>query len=124
MLRQIIIAGGRDFNDYTLLKNSCDKILSLAISAGDEIEIISGTAKGADSLGERYAKEKGFKLTKFPAKWDEFGKRAGYIRNKEMADYAGEKNALIAFWNKSSRGTKHMIDIAKNKNMHIRIINY
>jgi len=52
-------------------------------------------------LGESYAKENNYKLTIFPANWDKFGKRAGYLRNEEMSDYA---DAVIAFWDERSRG--------------------
>lgn len=114
---KVIIAGGRDFNNYDLLKEKCDIILSNQ----DEVIIVSGRASGADSLGERYAKEKGFKTELFPADWKKYGKSAGYVRNSEMAEVA---ESLIAFWDGRSRGTKHMIDIAKNKGLKVRIVNY
>ena len=59
------------------------------------MEIASGAAKGADKLGEQYAKERGFKLTKFPANCNKYGKTAGPKRNQQMAQYA---DALIAIW--------------------------
>ena len=114
---KVIIAGGRDFNDYELLKKTCDKILSNQT----DVEIVSGGARGVDALGERYAKEKGYNLKIFLANWDEYGKRAGYLRNTEMGEYA---DGLIAFWNGESRGTKHMIDIATEKGLNTRIISY
>ena len=91
----IIIAGSRNFNDYNLLKSSCDNLLTQFTN----IEIVSGTARGADKLGERYAREKGYDIKQFPANWDKFGKSAGYIRNDEMAQYA---DMLIAFWDGAS----------------------
>jgi len=114
---KVIIAGGRDFKDYNRLKEVCDKILSNQ----NDIEIVSGTAGGADTLGERYAQEKGYEVKKFPAKWDEYGKKAGYLRNQEMGDYA---DGLIAFWDGQSKGTKHMIDIANKKGLKVRVISY
>ena len=101
---KVIIAGSREFNDYNKLCNVCDYYLSKQ----SEIEIVSGTAKGADQLGERYSKERGYALKQFPADWNKFGNSAGYKRNVEMAEYS---DALIAFWNKESKGTKNMIDI-------------
>ena len=83
--------------------------------------IISGTARGADRLGERYAKEFGIELSKKPADWDKYSKAAGYIRNTEMAK---EADALIAFWDGNSRGTMRMIKIAKGKNLKIKVVNY
>ena len=106
---RVIIAGGRDFNNYAGLSASMDYLLK---NVCDEIQIICGMARGADRLGERYAKERGYKIRYFPADWDTYGKSAGYRRNVEMASNA---DALVAFWDGVSYGTKHMIDIAKEK---------
>lgn len=111
---KVIIAGGRDFNHFNMLTKFCDTILANV----EEVEIVSGTANGADSLGEQYAKLRGFKVTRFPADWDKFGKAAGYKRNAQMAGYS---DALIAFWDGKSKGTKHMIDLANEMNLKIRI---
>lgn len=114
---KVIIAGGRTFNDYQLLCEKCDH----ALSQQTEIEIVSGTANGADKLGERYAKEKGYSIKQFPADWNKFGKSAGYKRNEDMAKYG---DALIAFWDGESKGTKHMIDLAKQYQLKIKVVNY
>ncbi len=114
---KIIIAGGRDFNNYDLLRESCDYFLQNQL----EIEIVSGAANGADKLGERYAEERGHQIKKFPAEWDKYGKSAGFKRNVEMADYA---DGLIAFWDGVSKGTSHMINESKKKNLKVRIIKY
>jgi hypothetical protein len=114
---KVIIAGGRYFDNYELLSTKCDKILQNQ----DDVTIISGGAKGADSLGEKYAKERGYTLEIFPAKWDEHGKKAGIMRNVEMADNA---NSLIAFWDGNSRGTKHMVETATNKGLSVTVIKY
>ena len=114
---KVIIAGGRNFNDYNKLRESCDNIL---VNQKD-VEIVSGTAAGADTLGERYAQEKGYEVKKFPAQWDLYGKSAGYKRNQQMAEYA---DGLIAFWDGKSKGTKHMIDIATNKGLKVRVVRY
>jgi hypothetical protein len=114
---KVIIAGGRDFKDYDLLCRKADYYLSRQ----SEIEIVSGTARGTDKLGERYADERGYPIKRFPADWGTFGKRAGYLRNEDMAIYA---DALIAFWNQRSKGTKHMIDIAEQHGLKVRIVIY
>lgn len=119
MMFSVIIAGGRDFNDYELLKRKCDYYLSNLDT--DNIIIISGGARGADSLGERYAKEKGYELDSHPADWNKYGKSAGYRRNKEMVDIA---SAAICFWNGSSKGTKHTIDLCKEKGIPCKIVRY
>jgi hypothetical protein len=112
---KVIIAGSRDFSDFQLLYSRCEEILKDLT----EIEIVSGTARGADKLGEHYASLKGHSVAKFPADWDKHGKAAGYVRNKEMAEYA---DVLIAFWDGESRGTKHMIDLATAKDLKVHII--
>lgn len=117
---RVIIAGTRNFSNYELLKEKCDNILSTK-RQDSNIVILSGTAKGADRLGERYARERGFQLRCFPADWDKDGNKAGPIRNAKMADNA---DALIAFWDGTSRGTAHMIMTAKERGLATRIINY
>jgi Ni,Fe-hydrogenase maturation factor len=114
---KVIIAGGRDFSDYELLLEKCDYYLTEKTN----VEVVSGGAKGADILGERYAKERNLPLKIFLADWVTLGKRAGFVRNKEMAEYA---DALIAFWDKTSKGTKHMIDIAKEKGLSVKVVYY
>lgn len=111
---KVIIAGGRNFNDYENLCHFCNKVLSNQT----EIEIVSGTANGADKLGEKYANDNGYPIKRFPANWDKYGKSAGYKRNAQMAEYA---DGLIAFWDGKSRGTKHMIDLAKRSGLKVRI---
>lgn len=112
---KVIIAGSRGFSDFQLLYSKCDEILKDL----SEIEIVSGTARGADKLGEHYASLKGYSVAKFPADWDKHGKAAGYVRNKEMAEYS---DMLIAFWDGESRGTKHMIDLASDRDLKVHIV--
>lgn len=116
---RVIIAGSRDFDNYQLLKSKCDQLLSN--KKNEHIVIISGTARGADALGERYAHERGYELIQMPADWEKYGKSAGYKRNVAMSEQA---DALIAFWNGTSRGTGHMIQIAKDRGLPYRIIRY
>lgn len=113
---KVIIAGSRVFGDYELLKEKCCKILS---NYHPDIEVVSGTANGADKLGERFAEEMNYPIKRFPAEWEKLGRGAGYARNVQMAFYA---DALIAFWDGESRGTKHMIDIAREKGLMVRVI--
>lgn len=112
---KVIIAGSRTFDDYPKLKKKLDSILKNQ----KDITIISGTASGADRLGERYADENHHKLEKYPAMWDIFGKSAGYKRNEEMGSIA---DSCVVFWDGKSKGTKHMIDIAKKNKLKLRII--
>ena len=114
---RVIIAGGRDFSDYQLLKDRVNYYMSNA----SDVVVICGEAKGADLLGKNLAKENGWLVKSFPAKWELHGKSAGYIRNKEMADTA---DVLVAFWDGKSRGTANMIEIAKKKGLPVRIVRY
>jgi hypothetical protein len=114
---KVIVAGGRDFKDYPLLKKTLDKLLKHKT----EVQIVSGLAKGADSLALEYAVEKNLPVKKFPANWNEFGTMAGYQRNIQMAQYA---DACVCFWNGKSRGTKHMIRIARESKLQVRTIKY
>ena len=117
---KVIIAGSRGFSNYKLLREQCNKFLREKRKTSNII-IVSGHARGADTLGEKYAQDEGFTLEIYPAQWKKFGKRAGYRRNEQMAEVA---DALIAFWDGSSKGTKHMIDIMNEKNLLVRVVEY
>lgn len=117
---RVIIAGGREFQDYALVKQKCDYYLQNKLQT-DTVVIVSGHATGADSLGERYASEKGLSVELHPADWQRHGRAAGPIRNEEMASVA---DALIAFWDGQSRGTKNMIDTANAKGLKVAIVRY
>ena len=107
-----IIAGSRSFDDI--------KLVYRAIAESDFYitEVVSGTANGIDKLGEEYARNFRLKVKRFPAMWDIYGKSAGYIRNVQMAEYS---DALVAVWDGVSKGTKHMIDIAKAKGLKVYV---
>lgn len=98
-----------------------DRLLADKITAGYSIVIVSGGCAGADLLGERYAKENGYSIDRYPAEWKEYGKKAGIMRNAVMADNA---DALIAYWDGISRGTKNMIDEARKRGLAVRIKRY
>lgn len=118
MQTRIIIAGSRDFSDYELLSRKCAKISEL-----ENPEIISGHARGADSLGERFAKEHNIPLKIIPADWEKYGKAAGPIRNRQMAEYAAEtKGYLVAFPVGSSPGTRNMIETARKFGLTVYIV--
>lgn len=111
---KVIVAGGRDFSDYKMLTKTLDHLKK-------PFEVVCGEAKGADSLGKRYANENELKVHSFPADWNTHGKSAGYKRNEQMAEFA---DACIAFWDGKSRGTKHMIDIATRKGLKLLVVRY
>ena len=116
---KLIVAGSRSFNDYDLLKRKLDHLLANKDLA--TVHIVSGTARGADQLGERYAKERGCQLDLFPANWARYGRSAGYERNARMASHA---DALVAFWDGSSPGTRNMITTMQTLDKPGRLVEY
>tara|TARA_R110002020_G_scaffold303504_1_gene518962 strand:+ start:32 stop:496 length:465 start_codon:yes stop_codon:yes gene_type:complete len=118
---RLIIAGSRTATSeatYKLLTERLDNLLTDKRHS-HRIVIISGTAKGADKLGERYAADRHYKLRRYPADWEQYGKSAGYKRNVQMAENA---DALVALWDGKSRGTQHMLNIAKEHGLPSRTI--
>lgn len=117
---RLIIAGGRDFSNYELLR---EKVVSLYENSlkGYTLYLVSGGARGADRLGERFATEHGIASYLFPAEWDKYGKSAGFRRNHQMAEFA---DGLLAFWDGESRGTKHMINIMRQLGKPVQIVYY
>lgn len=105
-----IIAGSRTVKDYKTVEEAVIK------SEFKITEVVSGCAKGVDSLGESYAGFNRLPVKKYPADWERFGKIAGFIRNQKMADYA---EALVAVWDGQSKGTEHMINIARQRNLKV-----
>lgn len=101
---KVIIAGTRSINDYNLVTTE------VANSMFYISEVISGTYKGVDLLGERFAQEHGIQITRFKPDWDKYGSRAGPIRNEKMAQYG---DALILIWDGKSAGSKNMLNLAK-----------
>jgi len=100
---KIIIAGSRDITDSNLVAKA------LYDSNLNPTEIVSGGARGVDSIGEMIAENLGVPCKRFPADWATHGNKAGYLRNEVMGSYA---DALVAIWDGKSKGTKHMIDVA------------
>lgn len=103
---KVIIAGSRSLAGHPHLVGRAVQESGFA----DITEVVSGTARGIDQLGEEWAKLNGKKVTRFPADWKRLGKQAGFARNRQMAEYA---DALIAIWDGYSHGTKHMIQVMK-----------
>lgn len=98
-----IIAGSRDYTNYAHVETMLDYFRKDHVIT----EIVSGGARGADAIGEQYAKENKIDLKVFPADWNKHGRAAGPIRNAQMGDYADQ---LVAVWDGKSKGTKNMID--------------
>ncbi len=112
---KVIVAGSRDITNETLLAVA-------VFRAGFKIdEVVCGMARGVDEMGWHYGYAMNIPVKEYPANWDKYGKRAGYVRNADMAEYA---DALIAIWDGVSKGTKHMIDIMEklNKPVYVHLV--
>jgi len=119
---KLIIAGGRDFDNYIMAETWFLRyLLDNGLGKESDTEIVSGAARGADKVGEMLASNYNLPCKRFPANWDLHGKSAGYKRNAEMAEYA---DGLLAFWDGKSKGTKHMIDLANKKGLNVKVVNY
>jgi len=114
---KLAVVGSRDFDYYPVLKEKLDIIHEKKIITC----IVSGGASGADSLGERWAKENNIETQIFYPDWEAFGKSAGYRRNEQIII---NSDAVIAFWDGESKGTKHSIDLAKKYNKPLAVINF
>ena len=116
---RVIIAGSRGITDIRLLEQAMRQ-------AGlDVTEVISGTARGVDQLGERWAEARGIPVARFPARWELHGRSAGYRRNQAMVQHAAADptgGALVAVWDGASRGTMHTINLARERNLHVFIL--
>jgi len=120
-----IIAGCRWIENYDIV---CEAIEA---SGFEVTEVVSGAATGVDTLGENWAQANDIPVTRFPAKWkkldapgaiirsNKYGKynaAAGFVRNKQMAEYG---DALVAIWDEKSKGTKNMIDLAREQGLKV-----
>ena len=110
-----IIAGSRSCTKYGFVQEAMTQI------DWTPTTILSGTARGADVLGEEWAIENGIPLERYPANWEADGKMAGFIRNKDMAKNA---DALVALWDGNSSGTAHMIELAYLNGLDVLVFLY
>lgn len=109
------VVGGRDFSDFEKMCRELDRYRSVVST------VVSGGARGADTLAERWAKSRGVPTEVYPADWERHGKSAGFIRNKLIVDNA---DAVLAFWDGQSRGTKMTIDLAVKLKKPVRVVRY
>lgn len=111
-----IIAGSRTITDRVKVMTMLDALLEVG---PDITEVVSGKAIGPDSIGAEWARQKNIPVKEFPADWKQHGKPAGMIRNTEMAKYA---EALIAFYDGESSGTRQMISEADKRGLVVTAI--
>ena len=116
-IKRVVVAGCRDYENYDEAKKFIDFCIS-NIRKENKIIIVSGGCRGADAIGERYAEENGFKIEKYPADWEKYGRSAGPLRNEQMAKIS---DYVICFWDTKSKGTKSMIEYAQRYGKAVRI---
>lgn len=109
MIKRIVVAGSREYDNYNAAKEYIDNCIKDLRNC--TLIFVSGGCRGADSLGERYALENGYDVEIYKANWKKYGKAAGPIRNREMAEKC---DYVICFWNGKSKGTKSMIEMARD----------
>ena len=112
---KVVIAGSREYTNY----GEAEAFIAACISeiAGEPV-FVSGCCRGADQIGERFAEKHGFAVERCPADWNRYGRKAGPIRNKQMAEMA---DFVICFWDGKSKGTKSMIDCAVRAGKPVKI---
>lgn len=111
---RLVVAGSRSFADYDRLAADLDRLLARRLPA---VEIVCGACpSGADALAVRYARSRGLALRLFPADWAAYGRSAGPVRNRAMAEYG---HALVAYWDGRSRGTASMIGAAQARGLRV-----
>jgi len=122
---RVIIAGSREFADQYRLNKVCNWISAYKKIAYGDMEIISGTCRGADMMGENFAKTYNIPVKRFPANWKLYGKNAGNVRNRQMAEYASVTNGvLIAFANSRCKGTMNMINLGIDYKLDVFVVWY
>jgi hypothetical protein len=113
---RIGVVGSRSFNDYRRLQEVLNKQCGFPTRKNT---IISGGARGADSLAKRYAKSFKLAYEEFLPDWDKYGKSAGFRRNQHIVNAS---EIIVAFWDGKSRGTKDSIDKALQKGIPVLIV--
>lgn len=107
-----IIAGSRTITDPAVVEEA------VRASGFKPSVVLSGAARGVDTLGFDWGWANGVPVESYPADWKKHGRAAGPIRNQQMAERA---DALIAVWDGESRGTKDMIRRALSGGLKVYI---
>lgn len=117
---KLIVAGGRDFHNMEYMVMCLYNLVNKG-DIPDNPQLVCGMARGADMVAYALWKQSLMTVHAFPANWDKHGRSAGYIRNANMGDFA---DALVAFWDGQSKGTKHMIDYMNKLGKPVYVFKY
>jgi len=112
---KLAIIGGRSFDDYELVCETLEEYKERVTL------VISGGAKGADTLGEKWANDNNIETLIFKPDWKKYGKKAGHLRNTDIIENC---DMCVAFWDGISTGTYDSIKKTKKYNKELLIIKY
>ena len=113
---KVLVCGGRDYCEVEHLNYTLDQITNPYHGGKWSFELVCGMADGADTLAYNWAQKHGLTVHKFPADWEKYGKRAGYIRNQQMLD-EGKPDLVIAF--PGGKGTAMMVNLARKAGVEV-----
>jgi hypothetical protein len=114
----ILVSGSLSFEDYPLLCATLDHLLA---GGGESVVIVTGGAKGAETLGERYAGERGFAVKQFLADWETYGRGAKVIRNTRMVEAA---DCAVFFWDGKSKAVAELIEKAEARGIPVEVVRF
>jgi len=118
---RLAVVGSRSFHDYWLMEYEIDRIIKREHKPGTIFTIVSGGARGADTLAKRYAECHPVAYKEFKPDWETHGKKARILRNIVVVEYS---NAVLSFWNGKSKGTKHTMGYAQYKKKRLKVVRF
>lgn len=111
---KVAVVGSRSFSNYALLETHLSQLTDVEL-------LVSGGARGADRLGEEWARRHGVNTLIFKPDWKKHGKGAGFIRNRQIV---GNADLVIAFWDGASRGTLHTVETARRQGVEVQLVEF
>lgn len=120
MTVRLLITGSRSWDREDIICDELTRFAQWARRSGETVSMLSGTAKGADQICEKFARSLGFVIERYPANWDLYGKRAGFVRNQQMVDT--KPDYCLAFVKNGSRGASMTARIAELSGIRTRIV--
>ena len=109
----VLVCGSRNWSDIHAIRMRLVKLPPSSV-------IIHGKAPGADTIAGWLAEDFGFTVREFPADWEQYGKRAGILRNLAMLDESPD--LVLAFWDGESSGTRHTVTEARKRGIPVEVI--
>ena len=119
----LLVVGSRSLTIYTIIENYLNSLVAERLSEYD-IVLVSGGAKGVDTLAERWADNNGYEKVIMLADWEKEGRSAGFKRNVRMHQFIADKEhrLVVAFWDGISKGTAHNFELCKQYDNELLVI--